>query len=45
MSNQYSVKVYPANQGQNIYRNIEICGDYSLDQLCKIILKAFDFID
>lgn len=45
MSRQYSIKVYPAGRGRDIYRNIEICGDNSLDQLCGIILRAFDFID
>ena len=45
MKNQYSMKVYPAGRGREVYRNIEICGDNSLDQLCGIILEAFDFID
>lgn len=27
MSNQYSLKIYPAGRGRDIYRNIEICGD------------------
>ena len=27
------------------YRNIEICGDSTLNQLCQVILEAFDFID
>ena len=45
MSKQYSMKVYPAGMGRNVYRNIEICGDESLDRLCGIILEAFDFID
>ena len=39
------MKVYPAGRGRDIYRNIEICGDESLDRLCGIILEAFDFID
>lgn len=45
MSTQYSIKVYPAGKGRDVYRNIEICGDETLDQLCRIILDAFDFID
>ena len=45
MSKQYSMKVYPAGRGRDVYRNIEICGDESLDRLCGIILEAFDFID
>ena len=45
MSKQYSMKVYPAGRGREVYRNIEICGDNSLDQLCGIILEAFDFTD
>ena len=45
MSKQYSMKVYPAGMGRNVYRNIEICGDELLDRLCGIILEAFDFID
>lgn len=45
MSTQYSIKVYPEGRGRDVYRNIEICGDETLDQLCKTILDAFDFID
>ena len=45
MNKQYSMKVYPAGMGRDVYRNIEICGNHSLDQLCGIILKAFDFSD
>ena len=29
----------------HIYRNIEICGNSTLNQLCEVILEAFDFID
>ena len=43
MKKQYSIKVYPAGIGREVYRNIEICGDQSLDQLCSVILEAFDF--
>lgn len=39
------MKVYPAGRGRDIYRNIEICGAHTLDQLCEVILDAFDFID
>lgn len=45
MNNQYSLKVYPVGRGRDIYRNIEICGNNTLNQLCQIILEAFDFID
>lgn len=45
MSKQYSIKVYPAGMGREVYRNIEICGDETLDRLCQIILEAFDFVD
>ena len=44
MSKQYSMKVYPAGRGRDVYRNIEICGNESLDRLCETILEAFDFI-
>ena len=30
MSTQYSIKVYPAGKGRDVYRNIEICGDETL---------------
>ena len=39
------MKVYPVGRGREVYRNIEICGDNTLNQLCQIILEAFDFID
>lgn len=45
MNKQYSMKVYPVGWGHEVYRNIEICGDATLDQLCQIILEAFDFTD
>ena len=45
MNKQYLMKVYPAGRGREVYRNIEICGDNTLNQLCQIILEAFDFID
>lgn len=45
MNRQYSMKVYPAGRGRDVYRNIEICGAHTLDQLCEVILDAFDFIN
>lgn len=45
MNKQYLMKVYPVGRGREVYRNIEICGDNTLNQLCQIILEAFDFID
>ena len=45
MSNQYTMKIYPAGNGRDVYRNIEICGNSTLNQLCQIILESFDFID
>ena len=44
MNNRYSLKVYPAGRGRNVYRNIELCGNNTLDQLCEVILESFDFI-
>lgn len=45
MSNQYSMKIYPAGRGHEVYRNIEICGSSTLNQLGQVILESFDFID
>ena len=45
MSNQYLMKIYPAGRGRDVYRNIEICGNSTLNQLCHVILEAFDFTD
>lgn len=45
MYKQYSMKIYPAGMGREVYRNIEICGDRTLDQLCRAIMEAFDFMD
>ena len=39
------VRVYPAGLGREVYRTIEICGDRTLNQLCQVILKAFEFTD
>ena len=41
---RYTFKVYPAGQGRNIYRTIEISGKDTLDRLCEFIIASFDFI-
>lgn len=43
MNKQYLMKVYPSGWGREAYRNIEICGDDTLNRLCRIILESFDF--
>lgn len=45
MNKQYLLKVYPAGRGRDVYRNIEIGGNRTLNQLCGVILESFDFID
>ena len=45
MSSQYTMKIYPAGRGRDVYRNIGICGNSTLNQLCQIILESFNFID
>lgn len=45
MSKKYTLKVFPAGAGREVYRVIEISGDHSLNDLCGIILSAFDFVD
>lgn len=45
MVNQYVMKIYPAGCGREVYRNIEICGNNTLNQLCKVILDTFHFTD
>lgn len=45
MKKKYTLKVFPAGAGREVYRVIEISGDHSLDDLCGAILSAFDFID
>jgi len=40
----YTLKVYPQGMGRSVYRTIKINGDESLDQLCMVILDAFDFM-
>ena len=41
MNNQYLMKV----RGRDVYRNIEIGGNSTLNQLSGVILESFDFID
>ena len=45
MSRLYSLKIYPLGQGREVYRNIEISGEKTLNDLCGVILDAFDFTD
>ena len=45
MKKKYTLKVFPAGAGREVYRVIEISGDHSLDDLCGAILSAYDFID
>lgn len=45
MSKKYTLKVFPAGAGREVYRVIEISGEHSLNDLCGIILSAFDFVD
>lgn len=42
---KYTLKVFPAGCGREVYRVIEISGEHSLDDLCEAILSAFDFLD
>lgn len=48
MIRQYLMKVYLVGYEREIYRNVEVyrniemCGDGTLDQLCRIILQAFE---
>ncbi|MBQ6319782.1 MAG: hypothetical protein IJI23_08405 [Lachnospiraceae bacterium] len=37
------MKIYPEGEGRNVYRVIEMPGSSTLDDLCNIILRAFDF--
>lgn len=41
---RYTFKVYPAGQGRNAYRTMEISGKETLDRLCEFILESFGFI-
>ena len=45
MNRKYLIKAYPAGWGREAYRNIEICGDATLNRLCQIIRESFDFTD
>ncbi len=45
MRNKYTLKVFPARLWREVYRVIEISGEHSLDNLCSVILKAFEFVD
>jgi len=45
MGMRYTLKVYPAGLGRDVYRVIEISGSDNLDRLCRTVLTAFDFID
>ena len=40
---RYTLKIYPTGLGRTVYRVIEIYGKESLDNLCKAIIKSFDF--
>lgn len=40
MNKQYLIKVYPIGLGREVYRNIEISGEDTLDRLCQIILES-----
>ena len=41
---RYTLKVYPAGRGREVYRTMEISGKDTLDQLCEFILASYDFI-
>lgn len=41
---RYTLKVYPAGRGREIYRMIVISGKDTLDDLCEFILESFNFI-
>lgn len=45
MNKVYSMKVYPLGKGREVYRNIEISGSSTLNQLCSFILDSFDFLN
>lgn len=40
---RYQLKVSPDRKWRTIWRDIEISGSETLDKLCTVILKAFDF--
>ena len=43
MANLYTMRVYPAGFGREVYRVLEISGDHTLTDLAWRILRAFDF--
>ena len=45
MKKKYTLKIYPVGARRQVYRVIEISGEHSLDDLCEVILSAFDFTD
>ena len=45
MNKKYTLKVFPAGAGRQVYRVIEMSGEHSLDDLCRVILSSFDFTD
>ena len=45
MTKQHLLKVYPVGRGREVYRNIQICGDSTLNNLCQVIIDSFDFTD
>ena len=45
INKRYTMKYYPAGRGREVYRTIEIYGNETLDELCRIIIGSFDFID
>ncbi len=45
MQKKYTLKVYPLGFGREVYRVIEISGKHSLDDLCEVILDAYNFDD
>ena len=45
MNKRYSMKVYPGGLGREVYRTIEIYGNETLDELCRVIVESFDFMD
>lgn len=44
-NHRYTLKIHPEGWGRIAYRIIEICGTDTLNQLCSVILDAFDFTD
>ena len=40
---KYLLNIFPLGVWKEVYRKIEICGSYTLDDLCYTILDLFDF--